>query len=92
MRHARYGGPRGAGAVHADESCCCSESVHAGHAVARGLRADPATSHVPILMLTACASDVVAQGIAAGAHDHLKKPFQAEELEARVQTLLARAA
>ena len=55
------------------------------------LRQDDRTSHLPILMLTALgkSEDVVA-GFNAGADDYLRKPFEREELLARVRALLRR--
>ena len=60
-----------------------------GFAVARALRA--AEVRTPILMLTARDSthDVV-MGLDAGADDYLRKPFDFEELEARLRTLFRR--
>ncbi|MBF9071625.1 response regulator transcription factor [Streptacidiphilus fuscans] len=62
-----------------------------GLAVCRVLRAEG--DHVPILMLTARVetSDRVA-GLDAGADDYMVKPFEAEELLARLRALLRRAA
>ncbi|WP_370092783.1 response regulator transcription factor [Streptacidiphilus sp. MAP12-20] len=62
-----------------------------GLAVCRVLRAEG--DNVPILMLTARVdtSDRVA-GLDAGADDYMLKPFEAEELLARLRALLRRAA
>ncbi|WP_433832867.1 response regulator transcription factor [Actinoplanes sp. CA-015351] len=62
-----------------------------GLAVCRGLRADG--DRTPLLMLTARVetSDRVA-GLDAGADDYLAKPFEPEELFARLRALLRRAA
>jgi two-component system response regulator MprA len=62
-----------------------------GLGVCRVLRADG--DHTPILMLTARVetSDRVA-GLDAGADDYLAKPFELEELLARLRALLRRAA
>ncbi len=56
------------------------------------LREDGRTSHIPIIMLTARAqsSDKV-QGLTAGADDYVTKPFDPDELIARVQSTLRRA-
>ncbi|RBY88747.1 SpoIIE family protein phosphatase [Blastococcus sp. TF02A-26] len=49
------------------------------------LRADPRTSRVPVLLLSARAGEEAAvEGLAAGADDYLVKPFAAQELLARV--------
>jgi DNA-binding response OmpR family regulator len=64
-----------------------------GYEVCRRLRANPNTSHLPILMFTAKAmpSDKVA-GFEAGADDYLTKPVHPAELIARVETALLRSA
>jgi PleD family two-component response regulator len=55
----------------------------------RALKADPVTSHVPIVFLTGAASvtDRVA-GLDAGAVDYIGKPFDPLELRARVRATL----
>ena len=64
-----------------------------GYETARRLRAQPTTSTLPIIMLTARAQeDDIARGFAAGADDYLRKPFSPQELRARVQAVLARRA
>jgi DNA-binding response OmpR family regulator len=61
--------------------------------VCKALRAAPATSALPILMLTAKGeeSDKVI-GLELGADDYLTKPFSPKELVARVKSLLRRKA
>lgn len=60
-----------------------------GFALLDALRADPATREVPLILLSALASeDARLQGIAAGADDYLVKPFSARELLVRVATNL----
>jgi DNA-binding response OmpR family regulator len=63
-----------------------------GLAVCRALRAEDEPLPVPILMLTARSSksDVVL-GLDTGADDYLPKPFDLDELLARVRTLMRRA-
>jgi two-component system phosphate regulon response regulator PhoB len=63
----------------------------AGPTFARKLRAEARTREVPIIMLTARASeeDKVA-GLASGADDYVTKPFSPKELEARIQAVLRR--
>ncbi len=56
-----------------------------GMALLAQLRADPRTSRVPVLLLSARAGEEAAvEGLAAGADDYLVKPFAAQELLARV--------
>jgi DNA-binding response OmpR family regulator len=62
-----------------------------GYEVTRRLREDPATSRMPIILLTARAQEAdVQQGFAAGADDYIRKPFSPQELRARVQAILGR--
>src|SRR5579862_8602231 len=62
-----------------------------GAEVCRLLRARPATTNVPIIMLTARTSeeDRVA-GLDLGADDYVTKPFSLRELGARVRAVLRR--
>ena len=62
-----------------------------GVEVCRRLRADPATSHLAIIMLTAksLSADKVV-GLTAGADDYLIKPFDTLELVARVRSTMRR--
>ena len=57
----------------------------------RELRESPKTAHLPMLFLTAkkTVEDRVA-GLKTGADDYLAKPFNTEELVARVESLLRR--
>jgi two-component system, OmpR family, phosphate regulon response regulator PhoB len=62
-----------------------------GFDVCRLLRADPATSEVPILMLTARgAEEDRVQGLEVGADDYLAKPFSIRELVLRVEAVSRR--
>jgi phosphate regulon transcriptional regulator PhoB len=63
-----------------------------GLEVCRRLRADPASSAVPIIMLTAKAHEVDrVVGLELGADDYVVKPFSPKELVARVRAVLRRA-
>lgn len=61
-----------------------------GYELCREIRKSKSVFDLPVLMLTAKTgvSDIVA-GFDAGANDYLPKPFVAEELVARVRTLVA---
>jgi two-component system phosphate regulon response regulator PhoB len=62
-----------------------------GLEVCKMLRRDPATSAVPIIMLTAKAAEIDrVLGLELGADDYLTKPFSPRELVLRVKKLLAR--
>ena len=63
-----------------------------GLTVLSKLRSSPATANVPVIVLTAkaLAEDRV-KGLDLGADDYITKPFELEELVARVRTVLRRA-
>ena len=62
-----------------------------GFELTRRLRAEEATSRMPIILLTARAQDAdVQQGFDAGADDYIRKPFSPQELSSRVQAILGR--
>jgi two-component system phosphate regulon response regulator PhoB len=64
-----------------------------GPAITRKLRSETRTREVPIIMLTARASDDdKVEGLASGADDYVTKPFSPRELEARIQAVLRRRA
>ena len=59
-----------------------------GFEVCRQLRQNPGLAEVPIIMLTALDDrDSLLEGIEAGADDFLSKPFDRQELRARVRTI-----
>ena len=60
-----------------------------GFGLLAALRANPATVHIPVVMLSARAGEEgVIEGLEAGADDYLIKPFSARELLARVHANL----
>ncbi|MBN9684921.1 MULTISPECIES: ATP-binding response regulator [unclassified Corallococcus] len=57
-----------------------------GFGLLRRLREDPATAHVPVILLSARAGEeATVEGLRMGATDYLVKPFSARELLARVE-------
>ncbi len=63
-----------------------------GYEICRALRANPFTAQIPIIMLTGF-SDIDSRLMAfeSGADDFVAKPFQLEELQARVKAHIRRA-
>ncbi len=62
-----------------------------GLEVCRELRQDPATAHIPVILLTAMAREAdIAAGLAAGADDYIVKPFSPRDFAMRVNAVLAR--
>jgi len=62
-----------------------------GFSVARALKQDPLTRSTPVLMVTACRDvDAKVEAFGAGADDYVTKPFQFEELDARIRSMLRR--
>src|SRR5919201_3686585 len=60
-----------------------------GLEVARRLRADPTTSHVPVILLTASVQEAdIARGLEADVDDYMWKPFSPHELGTRVRAIL----
>jgi DNA-binding response OmpR family regulator len=63
-----------------------------GTEVARRLKADPRTAHIPIVMLTAKGEETdIVVGLTLGADDYVTKPFSMKILLARLATVLRRA-
>ena len=64
-----------------------------GLEVCRMLRTDPATRHIPILMLTAKAEEIDrVVGLEFGADDYVTKPFSPREVALRIRAILRRSA
>jgi two-component system phosphate regulon response regulator PhoB len=62
-----------------------------GLEVCRTLKADPATSSIPIVMLTARIEDVdIVTGLELGADDYVTKPFSPRVMIARIRSVLRR--
>lgn len=60
-----------------------------GHATLMRLKADPELKDIPVVFLTGRVDTVdVVNGLRLGAHDYLRKPFEANELMARVSAAL----
>ncbi len=60
-----------------------------GYEVCRAIRANPEWSNLPVLMLTIRNRDAeIVRGLDAGADDYLTKPFDPEEILARLRKLL----
>jgi two-component system phosphate regulon response regulator PhoB len=64
-----------------------------GLEVCRELKQDPATRHIPIIMLTAKAEEVDRiVGLELGADDYITKPFSPRELVLRTKSVIRRSA
>jgi DNA-binding response OmpR family regulator len=62
-----------------------------GLEICKALRRDPATASIPIIMLTARATEIDrVLGLELGADDYVTKPFSPRELVLRVKNLLKR--
>ncbi len=59
-----------------------------GYEVTRRIRTHPEIQYIPILLLTAHIEVSVVEGLDAGADDFIRKPFDQDELLARVRSLL----
>lgn len=63
-----------------------------GYELCRTLRDAPRTRHLPIVFLTAhrTSTDDAVEGLELGACDYVSKPFNAQELRARLRAILRR--
>ncbi|GAB1543265.1 hybrid sensor histidine kinase/response regulator [Scytonema sp. NUACC21] len=59
-----------------------------GYEVTRRIRSDSEIEYIPILLLTAHIEVSVVEGLDVGADDFIRKPFDQDELLARVRSLL----
>lgn len=59
-----------------------------GYEVTRRIRNNPGLPYIPILLITAFTESSVVEGLDAGADDFIRKPFDTDELLARVRSLL----
>ncbi len=61
-----------------------------GFTILEEIRADPATAHIPVIILTAARLEPmdVQSGLNLGADDYITKPFDRHELMARIRTKL----
>lgn len=59
-----------------------------GYEVTRRIRRDRNLPFIPILLVTAREESSLVQGLDAGADEFVRKPFQIEELQARVRSML----
>ena len=60
-----------------------------GYGVLASLQADPELREVPVVLVTSHGEpDEVADGLRRGAHDYLRKPFEQQELVARVHAAM----
>lgn len=59
-----------------------------GYEVTRRIRSDKSLSYIPILLVTAHDQSSLAEGLDSGADDFIRKPFDIDELTARVRSLV----
>lgn len=70
--------------------CDVMMPVMDGLACCKRLKSEIATSHIPVLMLTACSMDEQrVQGYESGADGYLSKPFNSTVLKSRISNLIA---
>ena len=62
-----------------------------GYQVCQTLKGNPITSVIPIIMITALnTTPQKVKGIESGADDYVEKPFDLEELSARIKMVMRR--
>lgn len=60
-----------------------------GFSFCKMLKSNPATDHIPVIMLTALASqESKIEGLDLGADDYLTKPFHVQEIRSRINNLI----
>ena len=59
-----------------------------GYEVTRRIREDKSVPFIPILLVTAREESSLVEGLDAGADEFVRKPFQLDELQARVRSML----
>lgn len=59
-----------------------------GYEVTRRVREDTSIPFIPILLITAREESSLVEGLDAGADEFVRKPFQIDELQARVRSML----
>ena len=59
-----------------------------GYEVTRRIRKNPNLPYIPILLVSAHQQSSAVEGLDAGADEFIRKPFQIDELQARVRSLL----
>lgn len=71
--------------------CDVMMPVKDGLAVCREIKSDPATCHIPVIMLTAkVESEDIIAGIECGADDYMTKPFDMSILRSKIGSVLKR--
>ena len=66
------------------------EEMDSGYKLCRALKADPETSQIPIIFLSARTEvEDIVHGLNIGGNDYISKPFNKDEVMARVETNLS---